>query len=124
MKPLMGRNKKGEHRALSTCEVLFHHSLCRGQLAGQTSNMYYAPWHTWHCARQLGPAGNARWVPALPGCSPGGKQDDRTQARKRVQWGAWALRGCRSGAHSIRDALSPEEELGGWRRSGAAGVFL
>ena len=26
MKPLMGKNKKGEHRALSTCEVLFHHS--------------------------------------------------------------------------------------------------
>lgn len=121
MKPLMGRNKKREHRALSTCEVL-----------SITPPMSWpAGWaDIQHVLRTLAhlalcqAIGTSRecemWSLPSQDAVQVGKQDDRTQARKRVQWGAWALRGCRSGAHSIRDALSPEEELGGWRRSGSS----
>ena len=58
-------------------------------MAGQTANVYYASWHIWHCARQLGPTGNTEmWSLPSQVAVQVGKQGDRTQARKHVSVGS------------------------------------
>lgn len=121
MKPLMSRNKKGEHRSLSTCEVLFHHSPYVASWPGRqptcithlgTSGTVPGNWDqpgTWRCG-PCPPRLQSKW----------GNRETGHKQESMFQLGAWALRGCRSGAHCIRHALSPEEKLGGWHRSGSS----